>query len=133
MVWLRFAAAAQQAGIRGVGSWTQRRLLTRFGLEVSPSTSIGGGLYIAHPVGCVLHAASIGTNVTVIGSVTFGTRNDETWPTIGDGAFLGVGARVLGGITIGAHARVGANAVVLTDVAPATTVVGVPASARPLV
>ena len=105
----------------------QRRLLRVYGLELAPSTPVGGGLYIAHPVGCVLHAASIGENVTVIGQVTFGYANDARWPTIGDRAYLGVGARVLGGVTIGADARVGANAVVLGDVPPGSTAVGVPA------
>jgi serine O-acetyltransferase len=98
---------------------------------MSVGADIGGGLYIAHPVGCVLMAEGIGSNVTVISQVTFGTRNDGRWPTIGDDTFFGVGARVLGGVAIGRAAQVGANAVVLTDVAPRTTVVGIPA--RPVV
>lgn len=127
MAWFRFARACRSVGVRGVGGYVQRRLLRVYGLEIAPSTPVGGGLYIAHPVGCVLHAASIGENVTVIGQVTFGYAADARWPTIDDRAYLGVGSRVLGGVTIGADARVGANAVVLGDVPPGSTAVGIPA------
>ena len=128
--WLRLGAAAADLGLRGVPSWAQRRLLRLYGLEIEVGAEIGGGLYIAHPVGCVLAAKSIGTNVTVISQVTFGTRDDGAWPTIGDETFFGAGARVLGGVTVGNGARVGANAVVLRDVAPGATATGVPASSR---
>ena len=128
MAWFRLGTAAFESGVRGLPSWTQRRLLRLYGLELRVGADVGGGLYIAHPVGCVLAADSIGNNVTVISQVTFGTRDDGRWPTIGDRAFFGAGARVLGGITIGADARVGANAVVLKDVPPGSTAVGVPAS-----
>ncbi len=127
MAWLRFGEWASIRRVRGVAGYVQRRLLFRYGLEIKPGADIGGGLYIAHPVGCTLIADRIGTNVTVIASVTFGTRDDTLWPTIDDEAFVGTGARVLGGIKVGARARIGANAVVLHDVAPGTTVVGVPA------
>ena len=130
MAWLRFAAAAREAGVRGVPGVVQRRLLLKYGLEISPATPIGGGLYIAHPVGCVLHAKSIGDNVTIISNVTFGYRDSARWPTIGDRAFIGAGARVLGGIDIGADASVGANAVVIHDVPTGMGAVGVPARAR---
>ncbi|MAT06295.1 MAG: serine acetyltransferase [Acidimicrobiaceae bacterium] len=127
MAWFRFAQLCRDRRIRGAGGFIQRRLLRVYGLELAPSTPVGGGLYIAHPVGCVLHAASIGENVTVIGQVTLGYADDARWPTIDDRAFLGVGARILGGITVGADGRVGANAVVLTDVPAGATAVGVPA------
>ena len=131
MAWFRLGTAAFQLGVRGVPSWTQRRLLRLYGLELRVGADIGGGLYIAHPVGCVLAADTIGDDVTVISQVTFGTRDDGRWPTIGDRAFFGAGARVLGGVTIGEDARIGANAVVLRNVAPGSTAVGVPASTRP--
>ncbi len=127
VAWYRFGQWCRAKGVRGVAGYVQRRLLRTYGLELAPSTPVGGGLYIAHPVGCVLHAASIGENVTVVGQVTFGTLEDGVWPVIDDRAFLGVGARVLGGITVGADARVGANAVVLRDVPSGATAVGVPA------
>jgi serine O-acetyltransferase len=127
MAWFRLGSAAHQLGIRGIPSIVQRRLLRLYGLELAPGAKVGGGLYIAHPVGCVLHAAAIGDDVTVIGSATFGTRNNSTWPVIESEAFIGVGARVLGDITVGRRARVGANAVVLDAVPDGATVVGAPA------
>lgn len=130
VAWFRFASACHELGIRGVPSFVQRRLLRVYGLELSPGTPIGGGLYIAHPVGCVLFASSIGTNATVIGRATFGTRGEGEWPVLGDEVYVGVGACVLGGITVGDRAVVGANAVVVHPVEPGTTVVGIPA--RPL-
>lgn len=116
----------RQAGIRGVSTFVQKHLLKRYGLEISPAIQIGGGLYIAHPVGCVLFAESIGSNLTMIGQATFGTRDDGRWPVIEDEVFVGVGARVIGGVRVGAGARIGANAVVLADVPAGATVVGVP-------
>lgn len=130
MGWLRLAAALRRIGIPGVSGWAQRRLLRVYGLELAPSQDIGGGLYIAHPVGCVLMAEHIGSNVTVISNVTFGTRDDARWPVIGDDVFVGVGARILGGITIGEGCRIGANAVVLGDVPAGCTAVGIPATVR---
>lgn len=127
MAWFRFAATARRVGIRGVSGFVQRRLLRLYGLELAPSTPVGPGLYIAHPVGCVLHAESIGSDVTVIGQATLGTRKDDRWPTIGDRAFIGIGSRVLGGVTIGEGSVIGANAVVLTDVPAGRTAVGIPA------
>lgn len=127
---LRLASFCHEAGIRGVPSLLQRRLLLRYGLEIPPAGRIGGGLYIAHPVACVLVADSIGENVTVIGAVTMGRRGHLEFPTVGDRVFLGAGAKVIGAITIGDDAVVGANAVVTRDVAPGVTVVGVPA--RPI-
>ena len=127
MAWFRLASLAKQVGVRGAPSFIQRRLLRVYGLEMTPGTAVGGGLYIAHPVGCVLVAESIGENVSVIAQVTFGTRADYRWPTIRDGVFVGAGARVLGGITVGANALIGANAVVVHDVPDGVTVVGIPA------
>jgi serine O-acetyltransferase len=127
MAWFRLGGAMSEAGIRGGPSWVQRRLLRLYGLELPPGAPVGGGLYIAHPVACVLVAERIGENVTVIGQATFGTREDERWPVIEDDVFVGVGARILGGIRVGQGAKVAANAVVLRDVEPGATVAGVPA------
>lgn len=131
MVWFRLAGAARKAGIRGVASWTQRRMLLKYGFEIAPGAQVGGGLYVAHPVGCVLHAERIGRNVSIVGSVTFGVRNDFRWPIVEDDVFVGAGAKVIGGVTVGAGATVGANAVVLHDVPPGHVAVGIPARTRP--
>lgn len=130
VVWFRVASLAHRLGVRGIPSLIQRRMLVKYGFEITPSMDVGGGLYVAHPVGCVLVAERIGENVTVIAGVTFGTRTDARWPTIRDGVFVGAGARVLGGVQVGDGASIGANAVVVHDVEPGTTVVGVPA--RPI-
>jgi serine O-acetyltransferase len=127
MCWYRLGGALKSLEVKGAAGWIQRRLLRLYGLEIMVDQPVGGGLYIAHPVGCVLVAASIGENVTIISQVTFGKRDEEVWPTIGDRCFFGVGARVLGGVTVGDDARIGANAVVLDDVPAGATAVGLPA------
>ena len=69
----------------------------------------------------------IGRNCSVIASTTLGLRNDRAFPEIGDGVFIGAGARILGGVRVGDGARIGANAVVIADVPAGATAVGVPA------
>jgi serine O-acetyltransferase len=127
LCWYRFGGAAMALGVRGAAGWIQRRLLRLYGLEILVGQPTGGGLYIAHPVGCVLVSESIGENVTIISQVTFGTRGEGVWPTIGDRCFFGAGARVLGGVEVGADAKIGANAVVLSDIPAGATAVGIPA------
>lgn len=131
MAWFRFGSALRHARVRAVPAWVQRRLLRLYGLELEVGGNIGGGLYIAHPVGCVIVAEEMGDNVTIISQVTFGTRGDRRWPRVGDAVFVGAGARLLGGIHIGSGAQVGANAVVVHDVRDGATVVGVPARELP--
>lgn len=127
LAWYRLASELQHLKVPGAAGLIQRRLLVRFGLEMVPGAAVGGGLYIAHPVGCTLVAESIGSNVSIIADVTFGVR-EGGWPRVGDDVYVGAGARIIGGITVGEKARIGANAVVLRDVPSGSTVVGVPAS-----
>jgi serine O-acetyltransferase len=131
MAWFRLSWWAKQAGIPGLPGMIQRRLLRVYGLELAPGADIGGGLYIAHPVGCTLMAERIGRNVTVIAAVTIGYRDVARWPRIDDDVYIGTGARVLGDIEIGAGAQIGANAVVIRDVPTGATAVGIPATTRP--
>ncbi len=105
-----------------------RRNIRRFGLDIVPSVPIGAGLYIAHPVGIVIMARGLGRNVSLISAITIGMRNDHQFPLIGNNVTIGAGARVLGGIVVGDGAKIGANAVVIDDVIPGSTMVGVPAS-----
>jgi len=128
-LWFRVGQWCHEHGIPGLPSWFQRRLLLRFGLEITIGANIGGGLYVAHPSGVVLAPASIGENCTVISAVTVGMRNTQAFPRIGDRVLIGAGARVLGDIEIGNDVAIGANAVVIKDVPEGTTVVGVPARA----
>jgi serine O-acetyltransferase len=101
--------------------------ITLHGFDVPPSTPIGPGLYVPHPVGTVLSAERIGANVTLISSITVGMRGEGEFPVLEDGVFVGAGARILGRVTVGANAKIGANAVVLSDVPADATAVGVPA------
>ncbi|MEQ1955496.1 hypothetical protein [Mesorhizobium sp. CN2-181] len=127
MFWFRLATLLQRKRVKVLPGVLQRRLLRLYGLELVPGAEIGGGLYIAHPVGCVLVVESMEKNVSIMGSVTFGRRKPLRWPVVREGAFFGAGCRVLGAVEIGPGATVGANAVVLSDVPAGAVAVGVPA------
>lgn len=101
--------------------------ITLHGFDVPCVVEIGPGLYVPHPVGTVIMANRIGANVTLISGITIGMRNNRAFPTIGNNVFIGAGARILGGITVGDNVNIGANAVVVKDLPPDCTAVGVPA------
>jgi serine O-acetyltransferase len=97
------------------------------GADIPISSQIGGGLLLPHPNGVVIHPrAIIGPNCLIFQQVTIGMSGGGV-PTIGGQVDIGAGAKLLGKIVIGDHARIGANAVVLNDVESGTTVVGIPA------
>lgn len=127
MLWFRVGCWFQERRIPFLPGFIQRQIYRRFGLEIGVGQDIGGGLYIAHPVGTVISVARMGRNCSIISTVTIGMRNEWRFPVVGDEVFIGAGARVLGAITVGDGALIGANAVVLDDVPPGTTVVGMPA------
>lgn len=108
-------------------------LVSRFltGIEIHPAAEIGKRFFIDHGMGTVIgETAQIGDDVTLYHNVTLGgvsTAKGKRHPTLGDGVIVGAGAMVLGPVVLGNNARVGANAVVLKDVAADTTVVGIPA------
>ena len=101
------------------------------GIEIHPAARIGHHLFIDHGMGVVIgETATIGNNVTLYHGVTLGgasLQGGKRHPDIEDNVVIGAGAKVLGPIRIGRGARVGANAVVLHDVAAGVTVVGIPA------
>jgi serine O-acetyltransferase len=107
--------------------------LARFftGIEIHPGSKIGKGLFIDHGMGVVIgETAEIGDNVTLYHGVTLGGTGKDTGkrhPTVEDDALIGTGAKVLGPITIGKGAKIGANAVVVKDVPAKATAVGSPA------
>lgn len=107
--------------------------VTRFwtGIEIHPEAQIGRRLFIDHGIGVVIgQTAVIGDDVTLYQGVTLGGTGKgggKRHPTLRDGVFVGNNANILGNITIGEHSRVGAGSVVLRDVPPDSTVVGVPA------
>jgi serine O-acetyltransferase len=105
------------------------RLVT--GIEIHPAAEIGRRLFIDHGMGVVIGETSIvGDDVTIYQGVTLGGTGKEhgkRHPTVGKGVVIGSGAKVLGNITVGDNARVGAGSVVLRSVPENSTVVGVPA------
>lgn len=100
------------------------------GIEIHPAAKIGKGLFIDHGMGVVIgETTNIGNDVTLYQGVTLGGTGKERGkrhPDIGNNVVIGAGAKILGNITIGDNSYVGANAVVIKDVPPNSTVVGVP-------
>ena len=112
------------------------RMLSQFarfltGVDIHPGATLGRRLFIDHATGVVIgETAIVGNDVTMYQGVTLGgtgKQHGKRHPTICDNVFIGNNANVLGNITIGQNSRVGAGSVVLTDVPPNSTVVGVPA------
>lgn len=103
------------------------------GIEIHPGARLGKGVFIDHGMGVVIgETSTVGDNVTLYQGVTLGGTGKERGkrhPTIESNAVIGVGAAVLGAVTIGEGARVGAGSVVLKDVPPHATAVGTPARA----
>jgi len=125
--WFRIGGWARERGVRGASWFVDQRLQRLFGLDIPVNTDVGGGLYIAHTVGVTVTATRIGRNATLVGGLTIGINGHGNGPTLGDGVYVGAGARVLGDIHLGDGVKVGANAVVLNDVPAYLTVVGAPA------
>lgn len=118
-------------GLRLLARWisTLSRFLT--GIEIHPAAKIGQNFFIDHGMGVVIgETAEIGNNVTLYHGVTLGGvsfNGGKRHPTLEDDVIIGAGAQVLGPITVGKGARVGANAVVVRAVPERETVVGIPA------
>ncbi|TAM56351.1 serine O-acetyltransferase [bacterium] len=111
------------------------RLLSQFarfltGIEIHPGATIGPGFFVDHGMGVVIgETTEIGRDVTLYQGVTLGgtsLQRGKRHPTLEDGVTIGVGAAVLGAITVGANAKVGGGSVVVKDVPPDSTVVGIP-------
>ena len=106
--------------------------ITRFvtGIEIHPGAKIGPRFFIDHGMGVVIgETAEIGADVTIYQGVTLGgtsTRRVKRHPTLGDRVVVGAGAKLIGAIEVGENARIGAGSVVVTNVPPNATVVGVP-------
>ena len=100
------------------------------GIEIHPAAQIGSDFFIDHGSGVVIgETAEIGDRVTLFQGVTLGGTGfarGKRHPTLEDDVTVGSGAKLLGPVTIGRHAKVGANTVVIEDVPPETTVVGNP-------
>jgi serine O-acetyltransferase len=126
----RVAHALQSAGVPIVPRLIAMVTRTLTGIEIHPSARIGRGLFIDHGTGVVIgETADIGNDVTLYQGVTLGGTGFATGkrhPTVQDNVTIGSGAKLLGPITIGHGAKIGANSVVITDVPPNSTVVGNP-------
>jgi len=140
MIFHRLSHALWRHGWRILARWISQiaRIIT--GIEVHPAAVIGDDLFIDHGMGVVIGETSeIGDGVTLYHDVTLGgtapsvdsgnQRNTKRHPTLEDGVIVGSGAQILGPITVGRDARIGANAVVTKDVPAGATMVGIPARA----
>src|SRR3954471_4152623 len=107
-------------------------------IDIHPGAKIGKRFFLDHGFSVIGESAEIGDDVTIYQHVTLGGTNPTTGiagkrhPTIGTGVVIGSGAQVLGPIEVGEGAKIGANSVVTKDVAPGTTVVGIPAKPVPV-
>ncbi|MEM9762288.1 MAG: serine O-acetyltransferase [Pseudomonadota bacterium] len=120
-------------GVRARGAARVLSYLARMatGIDIHPGANIGPGFFIDHGAGVVIgETAVIGRDVTLYHGVTLGGVSwspGKRHPTLGDRVLVGAGAKILGPVIIGAGARIGANSVVVSDVAPDLTMVGIPA------
>lgn len=110
--------------------WVSQRAVRKTGIEIHPGAIIGEGLFIDHGNGVIIgETAIVGNNVTLYQGVTLGGTGKEQGkrhPTIGDNVMISAGAKVLGSFVIGENSKIGAGSVVLEEVPPNSTVVGVP-------
>ncbi len=130
LIWHRFANALWRRGFRFAG-----RFLSWFGrlvsnVDIHPGATIGRRFFIDHGASVVIgETAVVGNDVTLYHGVTLGGvswKPGKRHPTLEDNVLVGCGAKILGPITVGAGSRVGANSVVIEDVPPGVTVVGIP-------
>ena len=110
--------------------WVSQRAGRKTGIEIHPGATIGRGLFRDHGSGVIIGETTvIGDNVTLYQGVTLGGTGKEQGkrhPTLGDNVMVSAGAKILGSFTIGENSKIGAGSVVLEEVPPNCTVVGVP-------
>ena len=126
----RLAHALHEAGVPFLPRAIAHLARTATGIEIHPGAKLGRGIFIDHGAGVVIgETAEVGDNVTLYQGVTLGGTGFATGkrhPTVEDNVTIGSGAKLLGPITVGHGAKIGANSVVITDVPPNSTVVGNP-------
>lgn len=130
ILWYRLAHKLYQGRHYFLARWVSQRAARKTGIEIHPGASIGKGLFIDHGHGVIIgETAIVGDNVTLYQGVTLGGTGKEQGkrhPTIGNNVMISAGAKVLGSFTIGDNCKIGAGSVVLKEVPPNSTVVGVP-------
>ena len=131
MVWHRVAHIFWQRGARLVARMIAAASRTATGIEIHPAATIGRRCFIDHGMGVVIgETAIIGDDCVLYHNVTLGGTSLEKTkrhPTLGNHVLVGMGAKILGAVTIGDGARIGANAVVTKDIPACATAVGIPA------
>lgn len=130
MLHYRLAHKLYQKGHYFWARYLSQRGARKTGIEIHPGAVIGEGFFIDHGNGVIIgETTKIGNNVTLYQGVTLGGTGKEQGkrhPTVGDNVMISAGAKVLGSFTIGDNSKIGAGSVVLKEVPPNSTVVGVP-------
>ena len=128
--WHRWANFLYRIRLRLLARATSQFAKFLTGIEIHPAAKIAGGVFIDHGAGVVIgETAEIEEGVVIYQGATLGGTGKEKGkrhPTVKRGAIISAGAKVLGGFTVGEYAKIGAGAVVLKEVPPYATVVGVP-------
>ena len=128
--WHRWAHFLYKIKLRLLARMTSQFAKFITGIEIHPAAKIAGGVFIDHGAGVVIgETAEIEEGVVIYQGATLGGTGKQTGkrhPTVKRGAVISAGAKVLGGFTVGEYAKIGAGAVVLKEVPPYATVVGVP-------
>ena len=131
LFWYRISHALYGAGLKLIARWVSGIGQALTFVDIHPAAQIGRRVFIDHATGLVIGETTvIGDDVLIYQQVTLGgvsLSKGKRHPTIEDNVIIGAGAKVLGNITIGAGSKVGANSVVIHDVPPNSTAVGVPA------
>ena len=130
MMHYRLAHKLYQNGHYFWARYISQRGVRKSGIEIHPGAQIGKGLFIDHGSGVIIgETAIIGDNCTLYQGVTLGGTGKDSGkrhPTLGNNVMVGSGAKILGPFTIGDNSKIGAGSVVLKEVPPNSTVVGVP-------
>ncbi len=130
MLHYRIAHRLYEKGHYFLARWVSQRGVRKTGIEIHPGAKIGKGFFIDHGNGVIIgETAIIGDNVTLYQGVTLGGTGKEQGkrhPTVGNNVMISAGAKVLGSFKIGDNSKIGAGSVVLEEVPPNSTVVGVP-------
>ena len=131
VMWHRVSHFFYKHNQKFMARWISQCVRFWTGIEIHPGATIGKGLFIDHGMGVVIgETAIIGDNCTIYQGVTLGGTGKEKGkrhPTLGNNVMIGSGAKVLGPFTVGDNSKIAAGAVVLSEVPPNSTCVGVPA------
>ncbi len=131
ILWHRLSHGLWHAGFKWLARFSSSFARWFTGIEIHPGATIGRRVFIDHGMGVVIgETAEVGDDCTLYHGVTLGGTSwnkGKRHPTLMSGVIIGAGAKILGPITLGAGAKVGSNAVVVKDVPPGATAIGIPA------